>query len=254
MTRRRTSSSAADKVRPRLLFTCEHGGNRIPRQYQHLFAGRRGLLESHRGYDPGALEIGRLLARAHAAPLVYSTTSRLLVELNRSQTHRQLLSAASRVLSEADRERLLERYYYPYRRSVEHHVHQVHEGGYALLHISCHSFTPVLGGEKRNADIGLLYDPHRPRELAFALAWQRALRSLAPELRVRRNYPYRGYDDGLTTFLRRRYPDGHYAGLELEVNQRFPKGPADHWRRMLRVLRDSLAEALEPLEWDCASA
>ena len=40
------------------LFTCEHGGNRIPAPYRRLFRGQRALLDSHRGYDPGALVMG----------------------------------------------------------------------------------------------------------------------------------------------------------------------------------------------------
>src|SRR4030081_1301042 len=62
------------------IITCEHGGNRIPAPYRRLFRGRRVLLDSHRGYDPGALVMARALARAFRAPLVTSTISRLLVD------------------------------------------------------------------------------------------------------------------------------------------------------------------------------
>ena len=41
------------------LITCEHGGNRIPPRYRDLFAGCEALLQSHRGYDPGALTLAR---------------------------------------------------------------------------------------------------------------------------------------------------------------------------------------------------
>ena len=44
------------------LVTCEHGGNDIPPRYAPLFRGRRALLASHRGYDPGALVTARALA------------------------------------------------------------------------------------------------------------------------------------------------------------------------------------------------
>ncbi len=44
---------------------------------------------------------------------------------------------------------------------------------------------------------------------------------LAPELRLRRNYPYQGRGDGLTASLRKHHPDAAYVGIELEVNQRF---------------------------------
>ena len=79
----------------------------------------------------------------------------------------------------------------------------------------------MLRGETRNADVGILYDPRRPAEKRFAMAWARAIRAAARELRVRRNYPYLGVGDGLTTTLRRRFPAWRYLGIELEVNQRF---------------------------------
>jgi predicted N-formylglutamate amidohydrolase len=71
-----------------LLITCEHGGNSVPPRWRPLFRGHRALLDSHRGWDPGALPIARALAREMNAPLIYSTISRLLVELNRSPHHR----------------------------------------------------------------------------------------------------------------------------------------------------------------------
>jgi hypothetical protein len=39
------------------------------------------------------------------------------------------------------------------------------------------------------------------------------------------NKPYLGIDDGLTTYLRTVYPDSHYAGIEIEINQKFVDTP-----------------------------
>src|SRR4051794_18522943 len=105
-----------------LLITCEHGGNAIPARYRPLFKPHRKLLESHRGYDPGALALARDFAEAYGAELVYSTTSRLLVELNRSPNHRQIFSEVTLGVAPAERERLLQQYYWPYRKRVEAQV------------------------------------------------------------------------------------------------------------------------------------
>ena len=78
------------------IITCEHGGNRIPAPYRRLFRGQRALLDSHRGYDPGSLVMAKALASAFGAPLVASTVSRLLIDLNRSIGHPQLFSAMIR--------------------------------------------------------------------------------------------------------------------------------------------------------------
>jgi predicted N-formylglutamate amidohydrolase len=201
------------------------------------------MLKSHRGYDLGALELGRFLARRLAAPLLYSTTTRLLVELNRSLHHRKLFSEFTRDLPPAEQESILDLHYFPYRRRVEAAIARALSEGDAVLHVSVHTFTPELNGVARTADIGLLYDPCRPSEKRLGVAWRDALRRLRPDLRVRRNYPYLGKADGLTTHLRRLWPDERYAGIELEVNQLWPQKPPGEWRR----LKESLAESLQCL-------
>ena len=62
-------------------------------------------------------------------------------------------------------------------------------------------------------------------------------------MHVRRNYPYSGTADGLTTDLRAGFGP-RYLGIEIEVNQRFPKGDADRWRRLRRLLIVTFREAL----------
>ena len=76
-----------------------------------------------------------------------------------------------------------------------------------------------MAGQRRNADIGLLYDPQRSGERVFCTRWKEILEEMAPGLRVRRNYPYRGATDGLATWLRRRFSERRYLGVELEINQ-----------------------------------
>jgi predicted N-formylglutamate amidohydrolase len=207
-----------------LLITCEHGGNRIPVRYQALFAGGSALLQSHRGYDPGALNMARELAHHFRAPLVYATVSRLLVDLNRSIGHRALYSDATRGLSRADRARILARHYVPYRNEVGALVANAIAAGQRVVHIASHSFTPSLDGCVRNADIGLLYDPARHGERALCTNWSELLTSAIAPLRVRRNYPYQGRNDGLTLRLRRQYAASRYIGVELEINQKHLTG------------------------------
>ena len=209
------------------LITCEHGGNRIPTAYRPLFHGLQPLLDTHRGYDPGALRMAGDLAAAFGAPLVSSTVSRLLVDLNRSVGHRQLFSAATRGVPRTVRETILAQHYRPWR----------------VLHISSHSFTPELDGEVRTADIGLLYDPARHGERELSARWKNALSSLSPALRVRRNYPYAGKGDGLTSYLRSRFAPTTYVGIELEVNQQIVFETSRRWTQVRRQLIDSLRSA-----------
>jgi predicted N-formylglutamate amidohydrolase len=222
------------------IVTCEHGGNRIPAPYRSLFRGHAALLATHRGYDPGALVMARALARALDAPLVNSTVSRLLIDLNRSIGHPQLFSVATRSTPPDVRARIIARHYLPYRGQVESLVAGAVARGRRVIHVSSHSFTPALDGKVRRADVGLLYDPRRAGEVTLGARWKSTLEAMAPTLRVRRNYPYAGKGDGLTSHLRRRFPPRAYVGIELEVNQRIVFAGGRLWT----ALRGSLVESL----------
>ena len=235
-------------TRPRdveFLVTCEHGGNRIPAAYRDNFAGDEALLQSHRGHDSGALAMARDLARRLRAPLFYSTVSRLLVDLNRSPGHPRLHAEAIARLPVATRRRILERHYLPFRSQVDAAIAATLSRGGRIIHLSSHSFTPVLDGLERSADVGLLYEPARAGEAALCRAWAACLKARAPGLRVRRNYPYTGKSDGFTSWLRRRYMAADYVGIELEINQRIVMTGGNGWRRLRPLVIGCLLDALD---------
>lgn len=227
-----------------IVVTVEHGGSRVPARYRPLFAGHDAVLRGHRGRDPGALVMGRELAARFRAPLIASTTTRLLVDLNRSPGHPRLFSEFTLPLPQPERERVFAQHWRPYRDEVERRIAGWVRKGRRVLHVSSHSFTPMLDGEVRTADIGLLYDPRRTAERAFARRWREALRDLDPRLRIRMNYPYAGRADGLTRDLRHRFPAGRYLGLEIEVNQRFASTGGRAWAALRRTVLASLEVAL----------
>lgn len=227
-----------------IVVTCEHGGNRIPMPYRGLFAAHRDLLASHRGFDAGALVMAQSLATALDAPLLTATVSRLLVDLNRSIGHPGLHFETVLALPGPQRRRILTRHYQPYRRQAEELVEKGIASHGQVIHVSCHSFTPVLDGKRRTADIGLLYDPVRPGEKALCAQWKRTLKSHAPELSVRRNYPYAGRNDGLTAWLRKQHSAGCYVGIELELNQQLVGREAYRWAALREVVVASFQAAL----------
>lgn len=183
------------------------------------------------------------LAMAFRAPLVSSTISRLLVDLNRSIDHPQLFSAATRGAPARLRAKMIEQHYRPYREQVERLVRQSVSRGRRVIHIAAHSFTAELDGKVRCADVGLLYHPGRHAEAELCARWKASLALSAPQLRVRRNYPYAGKGDGLTAHLRRRFPPGAYVGIELEVNQAIVRAAGRRWSVLRGVLIESLHTA-----------
>ena len=73
--------------------------------------------------------------------------------------------------------------------------------------------------------------------------WKESLAASAPKLRVRRNYPYAGKGDGLTSHLRLRFAQSDYVGIELEVNQGIVFDAGRCWTALQRMLIDSLRTA-----------
>ncbi len=228
---------------PAIIVTCEHGGNRIPPAYRHLFADKAPLLNSHRGYDRGALAFARRAAARFNAPLFAATTSRLLVDLNRRQGHPTLFSEITRALDAPSRQAIIARYHRPHREQVRRAVAERIADGRVVLHIACHSFTPILRGRERSMDAALLYDPARAAEHHFCALWKQALAVRAPSLLVRRNAPYKGVSDGLATWLRTLFP-AQYLGIELELNQRAFTRDRAQWRTLCTAVLESLEQVV----------
>jgi predicted N-formylglutamate amidohydrolase len=145
------------------IITSEHGGNRIPAPSRQMFPGHGALRDSHHGYDPGAPVMAKELASACRAPLVASTVSRLLIDLNRSICRPQLFSAVTRCAPTESRAQIAEQQYRPYRDQVERLTRQTVSRGHRLVHISSHSITAELTGNVRVAPAPALRADQLPR-------------------------------------------------------------------------------------------
>lgn len=201
-----------------IIITCEHAGNDIPESYSHLFrADAACVLASHRGWDPGAWDVATYLADRLNAPLYGCHTSRLLIEVNRSLHHPELFSEFTASLDVEAKKTLIQEVYRPYRDAV---MERMMRGPDPVLHLSMHSFTPVLHGQVRAMEIGLLFDPANPLEVACCDFMRNSLQDSLPTISIAFNEPYKGVDDGFTASLREAFPSGRYAGIEIEVNQK----------------------------------
>jgi len=226
-----------------LILSCEHGGNQIPSAYSQFFRHSRHILKTHRGLDIGALAVARGLKKRLSAPLLYSETSRLLVDLNRSLHHPRLFSEFTKLANTETKCAVLDKYYSPYRNAITRMVAESIAAQQTILHLSIHSFTPRFNDQIRTADIGLLYDPARPLEKSFCRDLQRELKA-ASNLIIRLNYPYRGNADGLTTSLRRQFPFDRYMGIEIEINQKLLAGKNNQQQLIARLLQTAIQTAI----------
>ena len=215
-----------------LILTCEHASNKLPAAFKKAVPAK--VLETHRAYDIGACAVFRKLVK-FAKPEFHceGKFSRLFVDLNRTITNKSAFSdyykqfeTRNRNAAEKAKEQAT-KYWTEYRENIEKFVsknigslRQAQRPEAAIVHLGIHSFTPVLNGKIRNTDIGILYDPSRPAECALAQVIKGEIKRLYPQMKVRFNYPYKGTSDGLTTTLRKNFGP-QYAGLEIEINQKF---------------------------------
>lgn len=198
----------------KLMITCEHASNALPASAKALGMTAE-ILDTHRGYDIGALQVYKALVKEFKPDFYCSGKySRLFIDLNRSLKNNKTATPEAKA------------YYKKYREPVEEFAISHVKAGEQVLHLAIHSFTPELNGIVRNADIGILYDPRIPLEHAFADIIIEEIHSKSPELKVRKNYPYQGKTDGLCTSIRKNVHDfknhkfANYAGFEIEINQK----------------------------------
>ena len=204
------------------MLTCEHASNRLPAAFKKAVPEE--VLKTHRAYDIGAAQVFRKLVK-FAKPEFYceGKFSRLFVDLNRTITNKSAFSEYYEQLDKATASKVKAQataYWSEYRAAIEKFVKA--NAKKEIIHLGIHSFTPELNGKVRNTDIGILYDPSRPKECELAQVIKAEIKRLHPEMKVRFNYPYKGTSDGLTTTLRKKIGP-RYAGLEIEINQKFFK-------------------------------
>ena len=216
---------------PALMITCEHASNALPDFVLRAFRDGNGIpddvLTSHRGYDIGAYNIFSILVKRLKPDFHCSSRfSRLVVDMNRSSTSKSFYSEYTAGLPSMVKAHMLT-LWEKYREKIESFVagiipakeRKLDKGVLKVVHLGIHSFTPVLNRVERDADVGILYDPSRPAEAKIAATLIKSIHERAPWLKIRKNYPYLGKSDGLTTTLRQKFGPA-YAGIEIEINQR----------------------------------
>jgi predicted N-formylglutamate amidohydrolase len=205
-----------------IVITCEHAGNQIPEGFEFLFEGAADVLQSHRGWDPGAIQVAEFLSEHLQCPLFTFHDTRLLIEPNRSIHSHQLFSEFSDKLDRQTKQFLIESLYFSYRDAVETFLTECRK---PVVHLSIHSFTPIWNERPRKTDVGVLFDPARQFESGFCEIYRANLERSLSDFTIDFNEPYKGTDDGFTTYLRTRFDDLTYAGIEIEINQKFIKRP-----------------------------
>jgi predicted N-formylglutamate amidohydrolase len=198
------------------VFTCEHATRLLP----EWDAAPEDLpyLEGHWGFDLGAAELTRALARETGSAAVLSRFSRLVCDPNRAPEEPSFVVAVvdghalvlNRTVDAAERARRRARYFDAYHAAIDRTLCGRVSAGSAVHLCSIHSFTPTWQGRAREREVGVLYDAHEAH--AHALAARLGTEGFA----VAHNEPYSGHA-GLIYAASRHGRAHGIPYLELEV-------------------------------------
>ena len=156
-----------------ILLVCDHASDLFPESLGDMgldpFARR-----CHLAIDIGAGPLTERLAASLGVSAVLQNYSRLIVDCNRQlmdpgaflEYGDGILVPGNRNLHQADKDLRANAIYWPYHRAIDEQVQRLRNAGPPPAFISIHSFTPVLNGESRAFQIGVLWDKdERLREI-----------------------------------------------------------------------------------------
>lgn len=177
-----------------VVLLCDHASNEVPADLDNL-----GLppeqFKRHIGYDIGAADVVRELARKLRAPAVLTRFSRLVIDPNRGRDDPTLVMRLSDGAVVPGNARIdddgiagrIRRFYDPYDAHVTGMIEEALATGVVPVVVSVHSFTPVWRGWPRPWQVGLLWDGDDRMAMALIDALERD-----GERNVGRNEPYAG--------------------------------------------------------------
>ena len=148
-----------------VLVTCDHASRRVPKSLYNLGLDAESLT-LHIGWDIGAADVSRGLARRLDAPALLAGYSRLVIDCNRDLDDPTSTPAVSdgvpvpgnQDLSPAAKARRVEALFRPYHREIEAALDRFGARGVHPAVLSIHSFTPFMNGFERPWHIGILWD------------------------------------------------------------------------------------------------
>lgn len=228
--------------KPVVVFTCEHGGYKVPSQFNHLKDVKSIKSKAHFNWDPGALDLTKFLSHQLKAVYFANSYSRGLIDCNRSDDNPHRFPKWNIPLSSQERTKLEELISHPYKAKVRRFIRAQLNKNKAVVLISVHSFTPEWKGRRRTTDIGLLYRPWEQDEKMLANELQSHLKQLT-SLKTHLNLPYRGHTDCFSNELSREFNSPDFTAIMLEVNYRLLHDNKE-WKSLQWSLATAMASVL----------
>ncbi|MEM9207939.1 MAG: N-formylglutamate amidohydrolase [Pseudomonadota bacterium] len=162
----RVLNSSAEKP---LLLVCDHASRRFPEAVGDLGVDPI-VRRCHLAWDIGAGALTEHLAASLGATAVLASYSRMVVDCNRNLMDPNafiefgdgVVIHGNCALSQHDKDRRAQELYWPYHYAISHELRRLSSNEFLPAFFAIHSFTPVLNGEPREWEIGVLWDADRP--------------------------------------------------------------------------------------------
>lgn len=148
-----------------ILLNCEHASRLFPASLGDMgldpFARR-----CHLAVDIGAGALTEALAESLGVTAILANYSRLIIDCNRElmdptaflEYGDGIVVPGNRNLHQKEKDERAEAIYWPYHKAVEEQIARLKSIGPPPVFIAIHSFTPVLNGEARPWQMGVLWD------------------------------------------------------------------------------------------------
>ena len=145
--------------------TADHAGRAIPRCLGDLGVPP-GELGRHIAWDIGIAGATERLSEALNAAAVLQAYSRLVIDCNRQPEWDSSIPTVSELtaipgnegISAAEREARRCEIFLPYHQTIAELLDRRARDGRRTVLVAMHSFTPVFKGERRNVEVGVLYN------------------------------------------------------------------------------------------------
>lgn len=198
-----------------ILLLCEHAGQAIPSCLNDLGVTPE-VLDSHRGWDIGALAVAHEVAERLGAPLVIQHYSRLVIDTNRPPDSAHAvpdevdgITIPGNVgITQAQQHQRAEAIFAPLDAVLTDFMRDLKPRGC----FSIHSFTPVFGGEPRRWHAGFL----SRRDTRTADTLLKTIAAREPDLIMAVNEPYQ-IDDETDWFIPRHAEPSGAAHTLIEI-------------------------------------
>ena len=234
-----------------LVLICDHASNHLPNKMNSLGLSKDHL-HSHIAWDPGSSHLTHTISKSLHSHAILATHSRLLIDLNRDEKHKDLIIQYSDGIkipgnfNLKNNQRLIriKKYYRPYHYFINSLLKKIESKKKKTAIICIHTFTNSLkNGKKRPWHIGVL---HR-NDMRLAKPIIKKLSSYN-SIKLGVNKPYDGFSSvNHTMFLHGEKAGRPFVTIEVRQDLLSTKTKENIQEKLISILTETISYGFNSL-------